>query len=145
MLEIGLVRPVIPLIYTSLEPARVTECGPTPASRNMEGDAVCLGVTVVAGAGGSVLTCAGFREDGTPDGIFTITTSAGAGLQRSASAYMSTTTLRWSDNGGLYKLIESTIERFKLGQAPASFCQGSVFDQEEARTMGLDRQYVCCG
>jgi len=52
-------------------------------------------------------------------------------------AYMSKSTVKWSDNGGLYKLIESTIGRFKLGQAPASYCQGGVFGQEEAR-----RQWV---
>jgi hypothetical protein len=112
-------------------------------ARDLGGDAVCLGVNVGAGPGGSVVTCAGVLKNGTPDGIFTITTSAGAGISGSASAYMSTSTVRWSDNGGLYNLIESTIGRFKLGQAPASYCQGGVFNQEQARTMGLDREHVC--
>jgi RHS repeat-associated protein len=107
------------------------------------GDAVCIGVNVAAGPAGSVVTCAGVRKDGTPDGIFTLTTSAGAGLGGSGDAYMSTSKVRWSDNGGLYKLIQVTIGRFTLGKAPPTWCQGGVFNRDQARTMGLDREHVC--
>jgi len=109
---------------------------------DVRGYAVCGSGTAAFGGGVDVTACGGVTSSGVPTGVFSIVSSGVVGGGGGFALFVSESVVYFEDNGRVYRVIASALDRIRVGSAPPSWCTGGSLNAQ-ADAMGNRHASSC--